>query len=60
MQTQWDDNQGVINGRVMRLLDKPDELAAFVAKLTDKQREAARAHVKTVYKLRRQNDMQHK
>ncbi len=46
-------NQGVINGRMSRLIDKPDKLAEYAETLTQAQRDLARAHVKTLMKLKR-------
>jgi len=44
--------QAVINARVTALYDKPESLAEYTAKLTEKQRDLARSHWLTLKKVR--------
>lgn len=51
--SRFENNQGVINGRVTALADNTKELAEYMSDKTDKQKEQARNHLITVRKLRK-------
>ena len=45
-------SQGVINGVITRLASNPEQLKAYMAGKSHKQKEAGRCHLRTVLALR--------
>ncbi len=55
---KWKDNQGFINARVTQMYFANDKtLKTYTDSLTEEQRNQARSHLKTVLKLRQQNEL---
>ncbi len=51
MKSKFSGIQGCINGRVVKLLNHPDKLAAYIKTLTETQTNAARSHIKTIKRI---------
>lgn len=46
------ESQGVINGRCVQLIGKPEQLKSYMTDKTDEQKRQARSHLMTVRALR--------